>query len=143
MHRHAQTENIRPHIRMTGIVFRRGIAPGSQHCGIRKVFILVFSCDAEVDDLNDAVFAFRLQHQVRRLHIAVDDRVRLLGMQVVQRIADLHCPMNDIIFRLRTMLFQDLVQGFAFDVVHDDVNRLTIINDIDNSRERRVIKAFN
>ena len=64
-------------------------------------------------------------------------------MQVVQSIADLHCPVNHSVLWLRTVLFQYFVQRFTFDIVHDDVNRLSVVDDVNDTRESRMVQTLN
>ena len=43
---------------------------------------------------------------------------------------------------MRAVFVQDFIEGFAFDVVHDNIDGDAIVNDVDNSRQRWMVQPL-
>ena len=98
--------------------------------------------DAEVRDLE---IAFAVEHQVRRLQIAMDDSGR--AVRVVQRVANLHHP------RLQLLDFENLVRPLhaqrrerrTIDVLHGNARRPRVLHEVVNADDvlvRQLQAAF-
>ena len=137
VHGHAQRVDVGPGVCPAVVLLGRCIAPGAEHGSIGHI-LFIFAGDAKVDDLDVAV---RLEHHVAGLHVAVDDG-GTLGVQIGQHVADLHGPLQNLLFRLGAVFIDDLVQRLAFDVVHDDAEGLALINDVLNMGQRAMVQRL-
>ena len=126
------------------VLFRRCEPARSQLNGIAvrggggRVVVAHLACDAKVYELDETV---RLEHDVRGLHVAIDDR-RRAAMQVAQGIAELQRPIHHGILCLGTGRCDDVFERAPLDIVHDDVERSLVVDDIDDARNRGMIEAL-
>jgi hypothetical protein len=75
-----------------------------------------------------------------RLDIAMDD-LRILGMEIVERVAELIGPTDNLIFRKRTVSFgEHRGQIFASDVLHDQELSFGFVEVIADSRQGLMMK---
>ena len=64
-------------------------------------------------------------------------------MKVLEDVADLQRPVNHEVLRERVPLFpQDLPEGAALDIIHDDQVVILPVQDIDDAWEVRVLQVF-
>ena len=139
VHRHTQSIDIGTSICLTtSVLLRRTIAFRSKDRGICKTFFLIFSGNTKIENLQ---ISLRFQHNIARFHIPINNW-RILRMQIHQGVAQLHRPFHNHIFRLCAISFENLLQCFSFDVVHDNADRLIAVYDVYNSRKCRVIQSL-
>ena len=138
VHCHTECKNVRSRIGLPAVLLGRSIALCAEHCRVRKVLFLIFSGNTEVNYLD---IALGLQHNIRRLHITVNNR-RFLRMQIRKCVAQLLCPVYNKLLRLRSVFIKYLIKRLALDIVHHDINRHTVVDNIYNSGQGRMIKLF-
>ena len=126
---------------LTSILFRCRITGRSETCGIFYIFYFKFSCRTKIDQCDLTV---RPQHNVRWFQVTVHNRL-FPRMQVIQHITQLNAP-GEHIFNpdrqsgLFHAFFQDFIQGFSLDIVHNNQESILIINNIDDTWQIFVIQ---
>ena len=98
---------------------------GIAHRGsYRPSVIAIFACDAEVDDLHEAI---GLEHDVGGFHVTVDDRGRTT-MQVLKCIAQLEPPVDYLVFGLRPIGGEYGGKRTTFDIIHDHIEGAVFVH---------------
>ena len=116
-------------------LFRCRIASRTK-CGcICIVLYLVLFCCTEVDQLYAAL---RLDHDIRRFHIPVDNRW-IHVVQVIQCTCKLQAPLYHQLLWLCAFLLQSILNRITLDIIHNNVDRSILIDDIYDSRQHRMI----
>ena len=138
--RHAQAIHIRSGICLafSTELFRRSVSFRAQAHRVGQALVFVLPGDAKVDHLYISV---GLQHNISRLHIPVNNG-RLSGVQVFQRLAYLHCPFNDQFLRLCAVVLQDRAEGLSLDIVLDYVDHISVVDNIYNADNGRMIQLL-
>ena len=102
---------------LAAILLRRGIAVGADHGALLAG--LEYAGDAEV---NQADGGMVVHHDVGGLDVAEDHRLRFVQVQVLQHVAQLHRPVDDLVLRQELVgLAQHGFQVLAFDKLHHQV----------------------
>ena len=137
-HRRAERVDIRSLVCLTDILLRRRKAFGAERNGIVAFIGLKDPRYTEVDDPQTAV---GFHDHIGRLHITIDDRRRLM-VQVGHRITQLNPPSDHPLLGLRTFFKQDFLQRLSLDIIHHQVERILILDDIDDTRKRGIVKIL-
>lgn len=148
MQRRSQTVNITlraclSFMILASVLFRRRIARCTKTCRIFNIFYLKFSCGTKVDQCDLPV---RPQHDIRWFQISIYNWF-LPGMQIIQYIAQLDTPGKYILdsnrqSRLFHTFFQNFIQGFSLDIVHNNQECIFIVNYVNDTRQIFVIQSF-
>ena len=123
---------------LSAVLFRRRITLRSQTGGIRHTGFLKFPGCSEINEHN---LPIRLQHNIRGLHISVDNRL-YSGMQVSQHITKLFCPFNNVFLILSSVFLNHTFQMAPFNIVHNNQKGSVPVNDINNTGEVWVMQLF-
>jgi len=118
--RGAERKDVRAHVGLAdAVLLRRGISRRSVHKRVLALVLLEEPCNAEVDKFYPAVLA---DHDVRGLEVPKNDGLRLLHAQKMHGPADLKRPgqRQSLVQGISAPGFQDMVEGFSVDVLHND-----------------------
>ena len=116
-------------------LLRRCISSRTKCSCIRVVLDLVFLRCTEINQFHAAL---RLDHNIRRFHIPVDNRW-IHVMQIIQGTCKLQSPFYNQFLRLCAFFFQTVLNRIAFDVIHYNVDCSVLIDDIYDSWQYRMI----
>ncbi len=133
----SQAIDISPLVRLRfAELFRSRISRSAKGHGILPLLLLVFPGHPEIDQLHIPI---RMKHDVVRLHVSIDDG-RILPMKIAEGIADLEHPALDILFLLRPSLLDDLVERLPFHVIHDHIDVIRGLLDINDAHDGRMLE---
>ena len=128
---------------VTAVLFRRSIARRTQTGGVLQISLFKGTGCTKVDHTD---FSVRFQHNIAGLHISVNNR-RWSCMQVIKHLTQLLAPGNHIFEGYRqSILFQthleDLIQRFSLNIIHNDQERIAVINNIYDTGQILVVQTF-
>ena len=133
IHRHTKTVNIGSRITLRpSVLLRCRISACSDDSCICNAFRFIFSRNTEVDQLQCLI---TLKHDVCRLHVAVNDRMRFLGMQIDQYFSQCFEPRTHSLLINHFFLFNNLLKRGAGDKILNDIDTVIIFKNINNSRK--------
>ena len=138
--RRAEAVDIGPSVCLTSSakLLRCSVASCAQPGRIPVIVLLVFSRRSKVDQHDLSIGA---EHYVRRLHVSVDNR-RNAAVEISKHIAELLCPVNNCVDRLRTARVEKILQALSFYIVHDNNETVICIYNIDDAGEIGVVKLL-
>src|SRR5882724_10217030 len=130
---HAKAEQIATTIKLLAFhLFRRHVARRAEHLSRQGHGGGGFG-DAEIHDLDRAI---RHQHQIRRLHIAVDDT---RGMCMVEPRADVFGDLDDLFHGQQMMFVDERLDGLALDEFHGDVEHALVLTGVKDGHDVGVV----
>ena len=120
VHRRANPIHVAGWTCLTAILFRRGVAFGPDHGAL--LAHLERLGDAKIDQSQPPVL---VDHDVRRLDVTKDDRLRLMEMQVAQHIAQFERPLQHRLDRQKVAhRIDDRFQVAPVDVFHHQIRAI-------------------
>ncbi len=136
MHRCPQRIDITQRPGDAPILLRRRVALSADH-GAFLVRLEELG-NAKVNEHDPAMWT---QHDVGGVHVAKDDGIRFHAVQIRQHITDLDGPLNHLFFGQKARrLFQNCLQVFAGDKIHDQVAAVPLAKVIGYLGQERVVR---
>ena len=132
MHCSTKCVDVYPRFGEAFVLLRRVIAFSADHCAL--VAALEDPGDSEVHEPHATM---AIQHNVGRLDVTKDNRLRLVAVQVTQYLANLDGPVYHLCFGQEALcLVQDSLHVFAIHVLKDEVAAVILaeeVVDLDNA----------
>ena len=111
----------------------REITGGAEHrAGHRQGVRARGARDPEVRNVDGAV---SVEHEIRRLHVAVDDSVAMGGIESGRSLLE---PLERLPHLLRPVLLDPFLERAAAEVLHDDERPLRVLADVEHRHDVRL-----